>query len=101
MAGSVPLSQAVEAKSTDPFKEANELKEKRLALESSGKLSKSKSAQVNQLKVMEDQARAKARAEVARAEEKAAKLETEKTASASAGSGAFTDRLSNVTGIGQ
>ena len=83
----------------DPFKEANELRDKIIDLESQGKLSKSKSAQLNQYKTMEMQARDKANATVRREQEKAqekAKRETEKAAD----DGSFTSKLSKVTGVG-
>ena len=89
----------VHGKSTNPYKEGGELRQKRLALQNSGNISKSKSAQINQLKTMESQARAKARAAVARAEEKAAR-EAEKPSSSSS-SGSFTDQLAKVAGIAQ
>lgn len=79
---SLEFNIAVDAESkpadVDYFAEANALKAKRLALQESGKaLSKSQSAYVAQLRIMEDQARGQARAAKARAEEITAKREAE------------------------
>ena len=52
----------VHGKSTNPYKEGGELRQKRLALQNSGNISKSKSAQINQLKTMESQRRVPKRA---------------------------------------
>jgi hypothetical protein len=71
--------------SEDPFAEANELREKRYALEdkTGSKRSKSQSAQIEQLKIMEKKARAKANADIARAAEREAAKQAEKDAPAS------------------
>lgn len=92
-----------ESKSANPFAEADELKEKLMALkekkEETGKLSKSQSAQLAQLKIMESQARAKAQAEVQAKVVKEAKREAERQAPGAATGGGYGDALAKVTGI--
>ena len=93
--------EVADSSNKDPYKAANELREKIIDLESAGKLSKSKSAQLNQMKSMEAIARDKANTEVLRAKEKAARevaradaLSSDKT------DGSFGAQFSKVTGLG-
>jgi len=99
-AASIGLAVPVEAEKTDPFAEANELRDRVRELQGSGKqLSKSKSAQLAQLKIMEQQARGKARAEVAKAEEKAEKERLKAEEKANPSSSSSDDKFAKVTGI--
>ena len=82
----------------DPFKEANELRDKIIELESQGKLSKAKSAQLGQYKTMEAQARDKANAAVRRAEEKAQE-KARRAEESKTDDGSFVSKLSKVTGL--
>lgn len=100
---SLGLNIVIEEAPTDPFQDYKDIRAKRLALEANGKTSKSKSAQVNQLKTMEAQAREKGNKAVAKAEEaadkearKAAEKEQKKNAPAGA---ADDDKFAKVTGI--
>ena len=72
------------AKDDDPYAEADELRGKIRELQAQGgSLSKSKSAKLAQLKIMEKKARGKASAEVNRVAERASAREAEKNAPAS------------------
>lgn len=90
------------ADAENPFAEADELRAKIVAIKESGKVSKSKSAQLASLSQMEEQARDKARRQIAAKEEKAeraAAREAERAAVAAGGSGSYSDSLAKVTGI--
>jgi hypothetical protein len=85
----------------DPFKEANELRRKMLVLKEkagSGKLSKSQSAQLQQLKTMEGAARAKAQAMQDKIDAKTEKAAT-KEAGRDVSGGSYVDALAKVTGF--
>jgi hypothetical protein len=77
-------------KSSDPFAEANELNAKRIALEENPKKSKSTSAQIEQLRIMEKKSRKLAQANLNRAADQAAAREAEKN---------NPDKFSKITGI--
>ena len=89
----------------DPFAEADALREKIRALKSSAggkQLSKSKSAQLAQLKQMESMARDKARTEAARQAEKAERAAARQNAKSEpgvgGGSGSYEDQFAKITG---